>query len=363
MIEYENLGKSNKSFFSEFEKAFKLFLKSGWYILGQNVQDFEKSFANFVGSKYCIGVANGLEALELSLRAFNFPTGSEIIVPANTYIATILAILNANLKPILVEPDLKTYNIDPEKIEEKISDKTVAIMVVHLYGKCCEMDKISTIAKKHRLKLIEDCAQAHGAKFKGQMAGTFGDIGAFSFYPTKNLGALGDAGAVVTSDPTVAETIKKLRNYGSEIKYYNDIIGKNSRLDEIQAIFLKIKLKKIDEIIKHKRKLASLYSRHLRNDFIKPQLDEQYYDTYHIYNIRHPKRDELRKYLLDNGVKTEVHYPVPPHKQKAMKGLFTGQSYPISEEIHSTTLSLPISFFHTEKNVLRIIKLINKFNS
>lgn len=363
MIEYENLGKFNKSFFPKFEKAFKDVLESGWYILGQNVQDFEESFANFVGSKYCIGVANGLDALEMSLRAFNFPAGSEVIVPSNTYIATILSILNANLIPVLVEPDIKTYNLDPEKIEEKIFDKTVAIMAVHLYGKCCEMDKILAIAKKHHLKVIEDCAQAHGAKYKGQMAGTFGDAGAFSFYPTKNLGSLGDAGAITTSDQNLAKIFKKLRNYGSEIKYHNDIIGKNSRLDEVQAAFLKIKLKKLNEITAHKRKLASLYSQNLKDDFIKPQTNEQYFDVYHIYNIRHPKRDELRKYLLDNGVKTEVHYPISPHKQKALESLFAGQDYPISEEIHSTTLSLPISFFHTKNDILKIIELMNKFNS
>lgn len=363
MIEYENLGKSNESFFSDFEAAFKRVLNSGWYILGPEVEEFENEFASYTSSKFCVGVANGLEALELSLRAFDFPAGSEVIVPSNTYIATILSIMNANLTPILVEPDIKTYNIDPNKIEEKISDKTVAIMVVHLYGKCCEMDKILAIAKKHHLKVIEDCAQAHGAKYKGQMAGSFGDTGAFSFYPTKNLGSLGDGGAITASDPNLAKVLKKLRNYGSEIKYYNDIVGRNSRLDEIQAAFLKIKLKRLDEIIAHKRRLASIYSQNLNDSFVKPDLDERYFDTYHIYNIRHPKRDELKKYLLENGVKTEVHYPVPPHKQKALENLFVGHSYPISEEIHSTTLSLPISFFHTEDDIHKVIKLMNKFNA
>lgn len=363
MIEYENLRKFNEPFFHEFKKVFKKVLKSGWYILGKNVEDFEDSFANFVGTKHCIGVASGLDALELSLCVFNFPPESEVIVPSNTYIATILSIFHAGLKPVLVEPNIKTYNIDPEKIKEKITKKTRAILVVHLYGKCCEMDKIQDIAKKYKLKIIEDCAQAHGAKYKGKMAGSFGDIGAFSFYPTKNLGSLGDAGAITASDLNLAKTISKLRNYGSEVKYYNDIIGKNSRLDELQAAFLKIKLKKLNKIIAHKRKLAFLYDKYLSDNFIKPQINRNYYDTYHIYNIRHPKRDKLKKYLLENGVKTEIHYPIAPHKQKALKKIFSGQKYPISEEIHKTTLSLPISFFHTESDIKKVIELMNDFNS
>jgi len=363
MIEYENLRKFNESFFPELEESFKKTLESGWYVLGPNVQNFEESFANFVGSKHCVGVASGLDALEIALRAFDFPAGSEVIVPSNTYIATILSIFQAGLKPIFVEPDIKTYNIDPEKIEEKITDKTVAILVVHLYGRCCAMDKIMKIANKYKLKVVEDCAQAHGALFKNQKAGSFGDAGAFSFYPTKNLGSLGDAGAITTSDPDLAKTIKKLRNYGSEIKYHNDLIGKNSRLDEIQAGFLQVKLKRIDEIIGHKRNLAAIYSSKLKDDFIKPQVNQDYFDTYHIYNIRHPKRDALREYLLEHGVKTEVHYPIPPHKQKAVQNFFEGQNYPISEEIHDTTLSLPISFFHTEDDINQVIKLMNKFNA
>jgi dTDP-4-amino-4,6-dideoxygalactose transaminase len=361
MIEYENLGKLNEPFFHEFENTFKNVLRSGWYILGENVKNFEDSFASFVGSKYCIGVASGLDALELSLRAFNFPSGSKVIVPSNTYIATVLSIFNAGLKPVFVEPDIRTYNIDPEKIEEKITSETVAIMVVHLYGKCCEMDKIMAIAKKHNLKVIEDCAQAHGALFNGQKTGSFGDMGAFSFYPTKNLGSLGDAGAITTSNSEFAGDVKKLRNYGSEIKYHNDLMGKNSRLDEIQAAFLLVKFKRLDEIINHKRKLAALYSQGLKEDYIKPFVDERFYDTYHIYNIRHPKRDELKAYLFENGVMTEIHYPIPPHKQKATEKYFSGEDYPISEEIHNTTLSLPISFFHTEKDIQKVIEIMNKF--
>jgi len=306
-------------------------------------------------------VANGLDALEIALRSFDFPTGSEVIVPSNTYIATILSIFEASLNPVLVEPDITTYNIDPQKIEEKITEKTVAIMIVHLYGKCCDMGPILALAKKRGLRVIEDCAQAHGARYQGQVAGSFGDAGAFSFYPTKNLGALGDAGAITTTDSERAKTFRKFRNYGSEVKYYNDIIGKNSRLDELQAGFLQIKLKRLDEIILHKRALADLYHEQLKDDFIKPVRDERFFDTYHIYNIRHPRRDELKAYLLKSGVKTEIHYPVPPHKQKATKDFFAGQGYPLSEEIHATTLSLPISFSHTEDDIMRVIALMNAF--
>ena len=361
MIDYENLLKSNQEFFPELEEAFREVLHSGWYVLGGHVADFEKSFAAYTGAEYCVGVANGMEALEIALLALNLKKGGEVIVPANTYIATILAIVNVGLKPVLVEPDITSYNLDPKKIEEKINPQTVAIMVVHLYGKCADMGGIMEIAEKHNLRVVEDCAQAHGAKYRGKMTGTFGDVGAFSFYPTKNLGALGDAGCVISSVPALEQTFRRLRNYGSDVKYHNEIIGKNSRLDELQAAFLLVKLKKIQTIIEHKRKLADIYSKNLKKDYILPQLSDDYYDTYHIYNVRHPRRDELKEYLFDNGVKTEVHYPIPPHQQKAMKGFFDGESYPISEEIHKTTLSLPISFFHTEEDVRQVVEIMNKF--
>jgi dTDP-4-amino-4,6-dideoxygalactose transaminase len=361
MIEYENLGKLNAPFFSDFEKSFHQSLSSGWYVLGKNVENFENEFASYCGSKYCLGVASGLDALILALKAFDFNEGDEIIVPSNTYIATILSIMHSNLKPVLVEPDIHTYNIDPLKIEEKITGKTKAILVVHLYGKVCEMDKIKAICKKHDLKLIEDCAQAHGAKFKDQQAGTFGDFGCFSYYPTKNLGAIGDAGSITTDNIDLKEKIKKLRNYGSSVKYVNELIGYNSRLDEIQAGFLSIKLKKLDEINAHKRRLATIYLETLKNDFIKPVVNKDYFDVYHIFNIRHPKRDALKDYLLKNDIKTEVHYPITPHKQQAMKGVFGNETYPISEEIHQTTLSLPISYFHTENEIRKVIDVMNKF--
>ncbi|KAA9041462.1 DegT/DnrJ/EryC1/StrS family aminotransferase [Ginsengibacter hankyongi] len=361
MIEYENLGRLNHPFFESYRKIFDEILESGWYILGKNVATFEHEFANYIGSNHCVGLASGLDALSLSLRCFEFPAGTEVIVPSNTYIATILSIVQNGLKPVLVEPDINTYNIDPAKIEEKITSKTRAIMLVHLYGKCCDMDQILSISAKYKLRLIEDCAQAHGAKFKQQIAGTFGDFGAHSFYPTKNLGALGDAGAVTTNNVLMAEKIKALRNYGSNLKYVNDYVGYNSRLDEMQAGFLSVKLASLNKINDHKRKLAKLYLENLKAEFIKPVIHDDYYDVYHIFNIRHPKRDHLKKYLLEFGIKTEIHYPIAPHKQKAMKGIIDGD-YPISEEIHATTLSLPISYFHTEGDILRVIEVLNSFS-
>ena len=361
MIEYENLRDVNESFFDDYMHNFNNVLNTGWFILGNYVKRFEEAFAKYVNSNYCVGVASGLDALVLSLRAFDFEKDSEVIVPSNTYIATILAVVLAGLKPVLVEPDIKTYNIDPFKIEEKITSKTKAIMVVHLYGKSCNMDPILDITKKYDLKLIEDCAQSHGAKYKNKTTGTFGHFGAFSFYPTKNLGALGDAGSVNTGDEELAAKIRMLRNYGSNIKYHNELVGLNSRLDELQAGFLLAKLKRLDEITEHKRKLANLYSTFLKDDFIKPVDDDDYFDVYHIYNVRHEQRDKLKEYLLQNGIKTEIHYPVPPHKQKAMEGIIQEKEFPISEEIHSTTLSLPISFSHTEMNIFRVIEVMNKF--
>ena len=260
---------------------------------------------------------------------------------------------------MLVEPDIHTYNIDPLKIEEKITKNTKAIMVVHLYGKACDMEPIMQIAGKYKLPVIEDCAQAHGAMYKGQKVGTFG-IGAFSFYPTKNLGALGDAGAITTNDQEKKDLFMALRNYGSKIKYQNDYIGYNSRLDEIQAGLLSVKLKYLDKINRHKRDLAAIYLKELKDDFIKPSVSSDYFDVYHIFNIRHPKRDELKEYLLKNDIKTDIHYPIPPNKQKAMEGIIIGE-YPISEEIHRTTLSLPISFGHTEDDIYKVVETINKF--
>ncbi|MBK8398694.1 MAG: DegT/DnrJ/EryC1/StrS family aminotransferase [Leptospiraceae bacterium] len=359
MIEYENLKKVNERLFAQYKTQFAEFLNSGWYILGKNVELFENEFAHYCNTNYCAGVASGLDALILAIDAFGFEKGSEIIVPANTYIATVMAIVRNGFTPVLVEPDITTYNIDAKKITEKITKKTKAILVVHLYGKSCDMDAIAQIATEYQLEIIEDVAQAHGAMFKNKKVGSFG-IGCFSFYPTKNLGALGDAGAITANDQAYINKIKSLRNYGSKIKYQNDDLGYNSRLDEIQASFLLCKLKVLDEINSHKRKLAKLYLHGLHNEFIKPVVDSDFYDVYHIFNIRFPKRDLLQQYLLENKIKTEVHYPIPPHKQKAMQGFISG-SYPLSEQIHETTLSLPISFFHTESDILHVIDVMNNY--
>jgi len=361
MIEYENLGKVNQPFFEEYKKDFADTLEKGWYILGDRVKRFENEFASYIGTKYCTGVASGLDALLLSLKALNPERDSEIITPSNTYIATILSIVQAGLKPVLVEPEIRSYNIDPSRIEEKITTKTKALMIVHLYGRPCDMDQITELCRKYNLCLIEDCAQSHGAKYKGKITGTFGEFGAFSFYPTKNLGALGDAGAVMTNSDEFNTIIRRLRNYGSDIKYFNEIAGYNSRLDEVQAGFLSIKLKKLDEINSHKRMLANIYFNELKDAFIKPIQDDDHFDVYHIFNIRHEKRDKIKEYLLKNEIKTDIHYPVPPHKQKAMQGIITENNFPISEEIHKTTLSLPISYFHTKEDIYKVVSVLNKF--
>lgn len=360
MIEYENLKKSNEQFFKEYRDKFDEILESGWYILGNNVKKFEENFSYFNNSKYTIGVASGLDALILSLKAFDFGKDSEIIVPSNTYIATILSVLHNGFKPVLIEPDLNTYNIDPSKIEAKVTKKTKAIMVVHLYGQPCDMKPIVELAIKYNLKIIEDCAQAHGAEYFGQKVGTFG-VGAFSFYPTKNLGALGDAGAIVTNDEELKNTILKLRNYGSSKKYYNDLVGYNSRLDEMQAGFLDVKLKYLDDITERKRGLAKIYLDNLDDRFIKPALKDGYKDVYHIFAIRYKKRDELKEYLLKNDIKTEVHYPVAPHKQIAMQNIIS-EDFPISQEIHETILSLPISYYHSENDIKRVVEVMNNYD-
>lgn len=361
MVEYERLGNFNKPFFEDYKKAFEKFLESGWYILGKNVEEFEKQFSRYIGCGHCIGVGSGFDAIKLSLKAFNFKPGSEVILPSNAYIATVFAAMHCSLKVVFVEPDIRTYNIDPGKIEEKITSNTVAILVVHLYGKACDMGPIMETTRKYDLKLIEDCAQSHGAMFGNKKTGGFGDLGAFSFYPTKNLGALGDAGAITTNSDVLSGALKRLRNYGSEVKNYFDAVGFNSRLDELQAAFLTIKLQRLDEINNHKRGLANIYLGGLKNDFIKPVVDKDFYDVYHIFNVRHPRRDTLKEYLKNNGIETQIHYPVPPHKQKALTDIINDDRFPISEEIHNTTLSLPISYYHRKEDIYKVVEVMNKF--
>lgn len=362
MIEYENLAKANAPFLAELEQKAAEVLRSGWYVLGSQVAAFEKSFAAYCGVPHCVGVASGLDALLLPLKALELPAGSEVIVPSNTYIATILAVLQVGLKPVLVEPDLRTYNIDPARIEAAITAKTKAVMLVHLYGKACEMDPILEICRRHHLQLIEDCAQSHGAKYRGRITGGFG-IGAFSFYPTKNLGAFGDGGAITCQDAAMAERLRTLRNYGSEKKYYNERLGYNSRLDEMQAALLSVKLPHLDRINRHKRALAEVYFAELGDQVVKPHRDPATEDVFHIFNIRTEKRDELKAYLEKKGVKTDIHYPLAPNRQRALRDILGETSFPIAEEIHATTLSLPISFFHTENDVLTVAKTVNSFFS
>jgi len=363
MMDYENLNLVNKSFEKEFASEFQKFLNKGWYILGENVARFEEEFANYNNIRYCVGVASGLDALIMSIKVLRLSADSQIIVPANTYIATIISIIQNGFEPILVEPDIHTYNIDPNLIEESISKKTKAIMVVHLYGKPCDMDKIKIIAQKHKLAVIEDCAQAHGAEYKGQKIGTFGNLGAFSFYPTKNLGCLGDGGCITLNNRKQYDYLKMLRNYGSEKKYYNKIIGMNSRLDELQACFLRVKLKSLDKINAHKRKIAAIYDKEISNErIIKPVRIKNCKDVFHIYPVRCESRDKLKEHLLTNGIKTEIHYPVPPHKQAAYKKrLKNYRDYPISEKIHDTILSLPISYAHNVTEINKVCEVINKF--
>jgi dTDP-4-amino-4,6-dideoxygalactose transaminase len=362
-IFYENLNELNREFEKDFAKRFKIFLQNGYYVLGNEVNEFENNFAKYCGAHYCIGVANGLDALELAIKALEIPLNSEIIVPSNTYIASILAILNTGHIPVLVEPNLSTYNIDEHKIEEKITPRTKAILAVHLYGQVANMEKINAIAVEYNLFVLEDCAQAHGAVFKNQKAGTFGIIGAFSFYPTKNLGALGDAGALITNDKLIYEKLKAMRNYGSHKKYENKYIGRNSRLDEIQAVFLNIKLPYLDVINNHKRMLANFYDENLTTQVIKPYTIDNVEHIYHIYNIRTERRDELKKFLYEKFINTEIHYPIPPHRQEGYTDIFLFNDFPISDEIHRTTLSLPISFANTLEDIKLVVQAVNEFFS
>lgn len=360
-IPYENLSLLHKDFDVRFQEKFQELTERGWYVLGEELNAFEKQFAQYCGTAYCLGVGNGLDALTLSLQVLDFPKGSEIIVPAHTYIATILAIINSGHIPVLVEPSITSYNIDTSKIEEKITAKTKAIMVVHLYGQLADMSAMQKIAQDYQLSIIEDAAQAHGAYKNGKKAGSFGTLGCFSFYPTKNLGALGDGGAIVTSDVQLYEKLKALRNYGSKEKYHNLYLGVNSRLDEIQAAFLNIKLPALDAMNLHKQQLATIYNQYLTPKVMKPELQSDGSHVYHIYNIRTEKRDELKKYLLENGVGTEIHYPIPPHQQIGYQTFFKEESYPITEEIHQTTLSLPISYALKYEQAHQVCELINAY--
>jgi len=370
MIKFLDLKTINAQYRNELAQAVIDVIDSGWYIQGAQVKEFEQEFAEYCGVKYCIGVANGLDALILIFRAYKelgrLKEGDEVIVPANTYIASILAITENRLKPILVEPDEKTYNLDPKLIEQAITPKTKAILAVHLYGQLADMKVINKIAKKHELLVIEDSAQAHGASYNGIKAGNWGNASGFSFYPGKNLGALGDAGAVTTDDEELARTIRILGNYGSEKKYKNIYQGVNSRLDEMQAAFLRIKLKYLDDEIQHRREVAEAYMQGINNQAIRlpfvpnasPLRKEEH--VWHLFVIRTAERERLQTYLTEQGIQTLIHYPIPPHHQKAFMQ-WVKQGFPLTEAIHNEALSLPISPVMTSEQVSKIVKVVNDY--
>ncbi len=357
-VPFLDLKTSNLELQAQLQQAFDRVLNSGWYILGNEVEQFEQEFAKFCQTEHCVGVGNGLDALHLILRAFDIGVGDEVIVPSNTYIATWLAVSYAGAAPIPVEPDIATYNIDPKLIEQAITPRTKAIIAVHLYGQAADMDAINAIAKKHKLKVIEDAAQAHGANYKDKRVGSLADAAGFSFYPGKNLGALGDGGAITCNDSGLTEKLRVLRNYGSSKKYHNEEQGFNSRLDELQAAFLREKLQKLDEWNQRRRTLAALYSQKLTEltDLILPDVPAWAKPVWHLYVIRHPKRDKLAQHLSGAGVQTMIHYPIPPHLQPAYKDLGYRQGqFPIAEKVHSQVLSLPLgpsmTIFQAEKTI------------
>ena len=365
MIPFLDLRAINAQYRNELINACTRVIDSGWYIGGNELKQFEQQFASYCGTKYAIGVANGLDALILTLRAWKelgkLKDGDEVIVPSNTYIASILAISANNLTPVLVEPCVDSFNIDPKEIETAITSRTKAILPVHLYGQLADMPAIMDIAKRHELLVLEDSAQAHGASLDGKRAGSWGDASGFSFYPGKNLGALGDAGAITTSDEELADTLRALRNYGSHEKYKNLFQGVNSRLDEIQAAMLNVKLSYLENEIVHRRDVANAYLKGINNKtIILPAKENNSAHVWHVFVIRCERRDELQKYLADNGVQTLIHYPVPPHQQPAYKEL-NKLSYLISEEIHAEVLSLPIGPTMSLDDVNKIIQVCNEF--
>lgn len=359
MIPFLNLSQINNRFRAEIDARFKTILDKGWYLLGEQIAAFEAHFAAYIGTKHAIGCANGLDALRLIIQAYGFGPSDEIIVPANTYIASILAISQNSCTPVLVEPDIYTYNINPDLIEEKITPHTKAIMVVHLYGQAVQMEKIWTLAKKYHLKIIEDAAQAHGAIYQGRRTGNLGDAAGFSFYPGKNLGAMGDGGAITTNDDELAAKLRALRNYGSDKKYHHIYKGLNSRLDELQAVVLDIKLPHLDKDNQRRREIAAYYRKHIKNPaIILPQTYDEKAHVWHIFPVRTQKRDELQRYLKQNGIDTLIHYPTPPHQQPAYRE-WGEWSFPVTEEIHRTELSLPISPVLTEEEIKTVTEALN----
>ena len=361
-IDLAVLGRQFELYQEEYEEAALRVLRSGWYVLGPEVEAFEQAFAAYVGRKYCIGVGSGLDALTLSVRALGIGSGDEVIVPANTYIATVLAITANGATPVFVEPDMY-FTLDAARIEAAITERTKAIMVVHLYGQAAQMDTICRIAKAHGLHLVEDCAQSHGAKFDGMMTGAFGDAGCFSFYPTKNLGAFGDAGAVVTDDAELAKTLRMLRNYGSEKKYHNKILGVNSRLDELQAALLHVKLGHLAELIAERERIAAAYLDGIQNPAIRlPKLRRNANHVWHQFVIQTEDRDGFQTYLADHGIQTVIHYPIPPHLSECYQYLgHKAGDYPVAEHMAKTVLSLPMFNGMREDEVQYVIETVNGY--
>lgn len=346
----------------EFEQKALEVLRSGWYVLGQEVESFEKEFASYVGAKYCVGLASGLDALWLAFRILGIGAGDEVIVQANTYIASVMGITINGATPVFVEPD-EYFNLDAGKIEEKITERTKAVLVVHLYGQASDMGRITEICRKHDLRLVEDCAQSHGAHFQGKMTGTFGDIGCFSFYPSKNLGGFGDGGAIVTDDPGIAEDMKMYRNYGSRKRYYNEVVGANSRLDELQAGLLRVRLSHMEELTKERRKLAARYAKELHNDkLLLPKVREQADSVWHQYVIRCEERQALIDFLGEREIGTIIHYPIPPHLSEAYAYLGVKRgSLPVTEHYADTVLSIPMYNGMTEEEQEFVIGALNAF--
>lgn len=346
----------------EFEKKAIEVLRSGWYILGDEVKKFENEFANYINASYCVGLASGLDALWIAFRVLGIGKGDEVIVQGNTYIASVMGITMNGATPVFVEPD-EYYNIDASKIEEKITNKTKAILVVHLYGQASNMEPIVDICKKYNLRLVEDCAQSHGAKYGGKTTGTFGDIGCFSFYPSKNLGAFGDAGAIVTDNPKIAEDVRVFRNYGSEKRYYNKVVGANSRLDEIQAGMLRVRLSHLDELAEEKKEICNRYLNEISNEKIElPQIRKNATHIWHQFVIKSKYRDELIEYLEDKNIGTIIHYPIPPHLSEAYSYLNIKEGeLPITENYAKSVLSIPLYNGMTNEEVDYVIDSINSF--
>lgn len=361
-VKFNVLDRQYQKYAKEYDQVARDVLGSGWYVLGNHVLAFEKSFAKYIGTEFCVGLNSGLDALILAIRALDIGAGDEVIVPANTYIATVLGITDNHAVPVFVEPD-EYYNIDVNKIEEKVTSRTKAILVVHLYGQACNMTAVMEIAKKHHLSVIEDCAQAHGATWNGKKVGSFGDVGCFSFFPTKNLGAFGDGGAITTNNAQIADTVQKLRNYGSAIKYHHEIEGVNSRLDEMQAALLSVKLRHLDELTAERVTIAMRYCNEIKNPLVKlPLCCELASHVFHLFVVRVRERERFQDYLKQRGIDTQIHYPIPPHKSKCYEQYTWNKvKLPITEQASDEIVSLPLYNGMTDDEISYVIQAVNEF--